>query len=327
MKVLLVRLSSAGDILLCHGIIKRLKAAGHRPDMLVKANFADAAKAAGAGTVHLFDGPENEGFLACVKRMSAERYDAVVDLHGTIRSQMLTAMISSANKAYYSKNSLKRRLMAAFKWFISGTVVSVPEAYEKTVMAALPDIRPRTKTAPRPRRKIRNILIHAGAKWPLKRWPYFPELARRLSAIKGINVVITGVKDEVENCQELLYYKKNNVKNMIGKTDFKGLLELIKKSDFFIGNDTAAAHAADMYGVPSVVFLGPTVSGFGFITRDRFHVIEQDGLLCRPCHVHGAGSCLTGGFECMRRTGADKAFQEIKRIINLERRGKWTGKK
>ena len=106
---------------------------------------------------------------------------------------------------------------------------------------------------------------------------------------------------------------------MIGKTDFSALLKVIKSADVFIGNDTAAAHAASLFGLKCFVFLGPTVRQFGFITEKDFTVIEDRQLLCRPCHIHGGDSCPIGTFECMKNLRPGAAADEI---IKLTRRGK-----
>lgn len=177
----------------------------------------------------------------------------------------------------------------------------------------------RTRRLPRKKKAATEIVLHAGAKWANKRWPYFLELAERLRLLKGAHVTLTGLKDEVVNSPGLLYYKKKGVDNLIGKTDFPGLLKVIGRADIFAGNDTVAAHAASLFGVKSVIFLGPTVQQFGFVTDKDFKVIENKSLLCRPCHLHGGNKCPIGSFECMKSLDPGAAAGEI---IKLTRRGK-----
>lgn len=320
MKVLLVRFSSAGDVLIAGRLISALKKAGHEPHFLTKPDFRDAASAAGAARIYT---PELKGitdYFTAAARLSAEHYGAVIDLHGTFRSVFMTHLVKAGRKAFYSKNALKRRLMAGLKWFLGGKTTPVVVQYMNTAARAVPEIAA-VKTQPRRRGKIKNILVHTGAKWPLKRWPYFEGLVVSLAKQKGLRVTVTGVKDEVENYGKMLYHKSRNVRDLTGKTTFKQLLSEIKKAGLFIGNDTAAAHAAKLYGVPAIVILGPTVQEFGFITEDEFAVAENKGLLCRPCHVHGGSRCVTGGFECMREIKAADVMAAVKNHIKNERRG------
>jgi ADP-heptose:LPS heptosyltransferase len=319
-KVLLVRFSSAGDVLISGELIKRLKKAGHAVHFLTKDKFREAAKAAGAERVFapVLDGPAD--YTAAAAILSAENYGAIVDLHGNFRSTVMAALIKAGKKAFYSKNTLRRRLMAAFKWFLGGKITSISRQYINTAAKAIKGI---DKSAGITRgKKIKSIIVHTGAKWPLKRWPYFEELARGLAKLKGIKVTVTGVKDEVENYREMVYHKNSNIRDLTGKTSFKQLLAEIRKAGLFIGNDTAAAHAARLYGVPAIILLGPTVQDFGFITAGDFKVIEDPGLLCRPCHVHGGKKCPTGGFECMRKISAAAVVEAVKKIIKREKAGK-----
>jgi heptosyltransferase II len=312
-KVLLVRFSSAGDVLIAGELIKRLKKAGHIVHFLTKDKFREAAEAAGAKRVFapVLDSPAD--YFAAAAVLNAENYGAIVDLHGTFRSIVMAVLVKAGNKAFYSKNSVRRRLMAAFKWFLGRKITSISAQYIKTAARAVKGI---DKTAGITHRgKIRNVIVHTGAKWPLKRWPYFEELVRGLAKLKGIKVTVTGVKDEVENYREMVYHKNSNIRDLTGKTSFKQLLAEIKKAGLFIVNDTAAAHAAVLYGVPAIILLGPTVQDFGFITAGDFTVVEKQGLLCRPCHVHGGNKCPTGGFECMRGINAAAVMEKARKAL------------
>jgi heptosyltransferase II len=312
-KVLLVRFSSAGDVLISGELIKRLNKAGHTVHFLTKNKFREAAKAAGAKRVFTpaLDSPAD--YLAAFAILSAEDYGAIIDLHGNFRSIVMAAFIKAGKKAFYSKKTLRRRLMTAFKWFLGGKITSISGQYINTAAKAIKGI---DKSAGITRRnKIKSIIVHTGAKWPLKRWPYFEELVRGLAKLKGIKVTVTGVKDEVENYREMVYHKNRNIRDLTGKTSFMQLLAGIKKAGLFIGNDTAAAHAARLYGVPAIILLGPTVQDFGFITAGDFTVMEKPGLLCRPCHVHGGTSCPTGGFECMRGISAAAVMEKVKKAL------------
>jgi ADP-heptose:LPS heptosyltransferase len=315
-KVLLVRFSSAGDILLMARLIAALKRAGHAVHVLTKPGFKQAASAAGASKVLAYGINGLRSLMSAASALSKEGYGAVVDLHGTIRSVLVTALVRAGKKAYYSKKTLARRLMVIFKWFLGGEITPVWQRYFKTTRKALPVEIPGAAAAKK--KKAENVVIHTGAKWPLKRWPYFEELALAL-AKKGLKVTVTGVKDEVENYSGLAYNKIRDIRDLTGKTDFSGLLSVIKKAGLFIGNDTAAAHAALMYGVPAVVIMGPTVQEFGFVTSRDVHVIEKKGMLCRPCHVHGGGRCPINGFYCMKDISAAEAAAQVLKIIRQGR--------
>jgi ADP-heptose:LPS heptosyltransferase len=320
MKILLIRFSSAGDVILAERTIAALKASGHTVYFLTKDKFTASAASAGADTVVAADfgkSGELSRLASWAKKLS---FDAVIDLQGNYRSFIIKNSCYPAAVRTAPKDAIKRRLMTAFKWFLSADAAYMSVA-EKYLLAAADFINPSAVKGTKVKKKKAGleIVVHAGARWANKRWPYFKELLDGLRMVKGAHITLTGVKDEVVNLPDLLYYKKSGVDNRIGKTDFTGLLGIIRNADIFIGNDTAAAHAAYLFGLKCLVFLGPTVRQFGFVTEKDFTVLEDKSLLCRPCHLHGGGKCPIGTFECMRNLKPEIVLKEI---TKLTRRGK-----
>jgi heptosyltransferase-2 len=299
--------------------VAALKASGHKVYFLSKEKFREAAEALAPDNVMAVDFNKKGALKKISSAVKNENFDAVIDLQGNYRSFIIKSGCGAPRGRTARKNPIKRRLMVFFKWFLSGAHFSTVS--ENYMEAAGEFIKPGLKTRRLPGKKkaAAEIVLHAGAKWANKRWPYFMELADRLRLLKGVHVTITGLKDEVVNSPGLLYYKKKGVDNLIGKTDFPGLLKVIGRADVFAGNDTVAAHAASLSGVKSVIFMGPTVQQFGFVTDKDFKVIENNTLLCRPCHLHGGNMCPLGTFECMKSLDPGTAAEEI---IKLSRRGK-----
>lgn len=311
MKTLLLRFSSAGDILLSAGVIKALKKEKNdEVHILVKEKFKEAAQLAGADRVITVD--FSGGFSSLKKtagELSAAGYDMTVDLQGNLRSFIIMSLLKCGTKKRVKKQGLKRRLSVVFKWFLKS--IKPVGSYYAEAAGVMAQVGESKKMQPGG-----TVVLHAGAMWPNKRWPYMAELTEKLAKLEHVkSVIITGVKDEVEKEGELLYIKSGKIINMIGKTGFKDLAALIEKASLFIGNDTAAAHLASLYRVPAVVFLGPTVESFGFVTNERFTVIQKD-LGCRPCHLHGGKKCPAGTFECMKGISAEEAFGAAVKILD-----------
>ncbi len=324
MKILLIRLSSAGDIILVSPVIRFIKynIPGCRVDLLVKEQFEKAAHLIGADRVFklkktLFFIEEFVNLSEIIKQINHERYDIIIDLHSNFRTFFILLFSVSKIKEVIKKDIIKRRLMVCFKWFF-GKYKTIEEKYLETAGKSLAGAGiKRIKSIPEKKtikRRIKKIVVHVGAKWKLKRWPYFYELIKKLSELKGLKIFITGIKEEIEKNDKILYIKSNNVVNVIGKTTFDRLAFLIKNSDLFIGNDTAAAHLARFYNILSVVMMGPTVAEFGFISRKNFFIIEKK-MSCRPCNLHGGNICPVGTFECMSGIKSDFVFSFIKKIL------------
>ena len=310
MKVLLIRFSSAGDILLASEAVRALKGMKKKTSVfiLTKEKFADAGAAAGADRVLTLKKGKTPG---AVKEINSFNFDAVVDLQNNIRSFFIMSMAKSPAKAVCPKKGLKRRLMVFFKWFMNEKD-SIAERYMKAVRSAVPGVKIKRRGAKKKSGKAKKVVIHDGARWKMKRWPYMRELAVELADKHGKEVIVTGLKSEVEKEGKMIYSK--GVKDMAGKTDFRELVKIIRSADLFIGNDTAAAHIAGLSKVPAAVILGPTVRQFGFITPGNFIVVEKK-LACRPCHPHGGDSCPIGTGECMKGIKPADVINAVKKYL------------
>jgi heptosyltransferase-2 len=314
MKALIIRFSSAGDILLASGAVKALKNAGYEVHFLTKQQYSALPALLGADRTLTLE-KAGGAFGAMLEKVRSEKYGAVIDLQNNYRSRYILHFSNAAKRSVYKKDILKRRLFVLFKW-AEPEIKSVYDRYLEALNGiAGAEIIDAAKQRPESAsRAVKTVLIHTGARWPLKRWPFFGELISELKKIRGIRIIVTGVKDEVDKNDKMLYINDEIVTNLIGQTSLEGLISNIAKADLFIGNDTVAAHAARLYNVPSLIFLGPTVQAFGFITDADFKVLERQ-LACRPCHLHGGKQCLTGGFECMSRISAAEAAEAVRNII------------
>lgn len=317
MKILLMRFSSAGDILLLKNVIDILNNQKNiKIYLLTKQKYKEIADILKVKNLIILNSKNTffDGLNNIIKIINKEKFDIIFDFQNNIKSRYLLLFSKAKKKYVLNKNNIKRRLMVIFKWFLDDTE-NVSDKYKKLVIKHFPYIKEKNFTHNcKLKKSIKTIVIHIGAKWKLKRWPYYFELINLLKQNKKLKLIITGLKEEVENYENLLYIKGRNTVNKIGKTSLKGLLNIIKKSDFFIGNDTVVAHMAAVNSVPGIVFMGPTVKSFGFISEKDFIVLEKD-LGCRPCHLHGGNECPIGTFDCMRSIKATDVFNKIKKVI------------
>lgn len=99
-------------------------------------------------------------------------------------------------------------------------------------------------------------VIVPGAAQAEKRWPIdrFAELAEKISARFGMQVVATGSQGEREYIEAI----GKRVINLAGKTTVRELIPLMKKVSLVVSNDTGPGHIAAAAGVPIVMIFGPT---------------------------------------------------------------------
>ena len=111
--ILVVRMSSLGDIILTAPVLRNLRRRwpDARITMLVKPHFAAAA----ARSPFVSDILAFDGLAAALKAIKNGRYDILLDLHDTLRSRLLSALSGVKLKARYRKDSLARRLFVNFR--------------------------------------------------------------------------------------------------------------------------------------------------------------------------------------------------------------------
>ena len=116
-----------------------------------------------------------------------------------------------------------------------------------------------------PSNKGKTIALALGANSNHKVWPTknYVRLLKLLK-IKFANIILIGSKNEMDKAQlfKKLYTKK--VYDFCGKLTLLETASVIKKSDFFIGNDSGLGHIASAVNTQSFII-------FGDGEPDRYH--------------------------------------------------------
>jgi heptosyltransferase-2 len=143
------------------------------------------------------------------------------------------------------------------------------------------------------------IVFAPGSNWGTKRWPYFPDLARRVAA--RAHVVIVGSYTDRALAQEIAAAAPDRVVSATGRLGLLATAELIRRAVLVVSNDSAPLHLASAMETPTVAIFGPTIPEMGFAPLARRSAIAAvDGLTCRPCDPHGPMECPLVHWRCMR---------------------------
>ena len=168
------------------------------------------------------------------------------------------------------------------------------------------------------------IAIAPGSIWGSKRWPYYAELAARLTDHSAIVVVggsgDVGFGDEIQRAATG-GNGRQRVVNACGKLTLRQSAALIGQAALLVTNDSAPLHLATAMGTQVVALFGPTVTEFGFgPLRAGDVALGLDGLQCRPCSPHGPPRCPLGHHRCMRELTVEAVTRVIEDIGALRRR-------
>src|SRR5262249_47785941 len=129
-RVLVIRLSSLGDILLTTPVLRLLRehCPAARIDFLTKAAYKDVL-CANPCVDRVLPFERQQGLRQVLHAVRQGRYDLVVDLHPTLRSQLLSGGVMAQRKLTYAKRTVRRALLVRLGSNTLQAMTPVPELY------------------------------------------------------------------------------------------------------------------------------------------------------------------------------------------------------
>lgn len=314
-RVLVIRLSSLGDILLTTPVIRALKSTypSLTIDYLVSREYKTVIEYnPNISGIYEYDksGSNNE----LINELKSNKYDKVIDLHNNLRSRIVSFKLG-VSSLRYKKPSLKKYMLVNFKWNMLDADVSIPERYAESVPGLELDDLGAEFYLPGDEPIIpdnRLIGFCPGSKHFTKMWPadYYAELGNMFVAA-GYRVVLIGGRDDMQICSKL----EKQIKGSINKCNDNELFRTaneIKRCRIVVCNDSGLMHLAAAVRIPVTVLFGSTVKEFGFFPyKSKSLVLENDSLQCRPCTHIGRSNCPEQHFECMKEITPQVVYNNI----------------
>lgn len=272
------------------------------------------------------------GLWSTVKEIRSLRpYEAAYLAQGSFRSGLLAMLTgarqrigfaSSTGRALYTDQVAYRpdRHHAERLWSLAMSDCADPPTRDQ--------IRPRLYPSDEERRIVDGLLrrggtngepivaLAPGSAWGTKRWPYYVELARRLSS--DYRIAIVGSKADLATAASIIdALPGQSVIDGVGTLSLLASAELIGRAQAIVTNDSAPQHLASAMGTPTLAIFGPTVPEFGFgPLAERKAVAGHTGLSCRPCDRHGPQRCPLGHWRCMRELSPDYVASLLTEVLN-----------
>ncbi len=328
MKILLLRFSSLGDVVLTMPVARALVRA--MPDASVdlgtKLEYRGLFTPASPFTaVHYLD---DAGALPFIKTVNEQGYDIIADLHASLRTTVMMPFLKARVKKRYRNGAFTRRFFVGTGIKLSA-FPTVLQRYLSTF--ALTDIpgAPWFALGKEERRKggliLKDAGIHRdrvigvapGAKWDTKKWDIsrFADLARRLED-KAYDVVFVFGKGDEKDRDMLLNISPDF--KMLNTADYtlREIAYAIGTMDAFVSSDTGLMHLAEAAATPLVTMFGPTTREFGFFPAGQKSIVLEKQLVCRPCTVHGSEKCKQGGHTCMEEITVENVESAVLSLID-----------
>lgn len=324
MKVLIIRFSSIGDIVLTTPVIRTLKL-----QKTCEVHYCTKKQYAGLLTsnpyvdkVHVLDG----GLDELVKQLKVEKFDYIIDLHHNLRTMIIKFRLGVDSQSFDKLNWEK--------WLYVNLKINhlpnihIVDRYMATVAPLgvtmdeggldyfIPD-RDEVEADWLPENYRKSFVVVAiGAQHATKRLP----TKRLIELCDRINkpIVLLGGKEDMAVGEEIEAFferrevnkeyeeglmqlnKKAWVFNGCGKFNLNQSASLIEQSIAVFSHDTGLMHIAAAFKKQVFSIWGNTTPFFGMYPyRTKFSVFENNKLSCRPCSKIGHKKCPKGHFKCM----------------------------
>ncbi|MDD3845217.1 MAG: glycosyltransferase family 9 protein [Syntrophorhabdaceae bacterium] len=341
--ILIIRLSSLGDVLMGVPAVKALRerfpdahiswlAEGSVTGILAHQDFIDEVIffPRAALTRHL-----KSGHLATtayilhdfVKSLRKREYDCIIDLHGIAKSVALMMIARGGRRIGFCKtfakdmshifygeqvkglekriHKVERNMLAARYLGCEDPPADAPLLVNDSARTYVDDFLRSHDISP----PIIAVNPFASKDSAFKRWPLerYADLIGMIRQERMGSVIVIWGPGEREEAQRLAAMVGDGAR-LACKTDIAQLYALLARSSVYIGGDTGTTHLASAANVPVLSIFGPT----DFIINrpySRNSVIIRKEMSCSPCKKK---DCRTR--ECLMTISSDEVFKALRKI-------------
>jgi len=318
--ILIIRLSSLGDILLTTPLVRSLKKKYPHLliDFLLREEYSD---------VYKYNPYINKLYTFSRENQTSSdltliKYDLIVDLQNNFRSSGIRKSIKTDHLRIFNKKTFDKFLLVNFKINRLKNSEQVPVRYAQ-VLGNFElddeglDLFTGDRNSSIKKNEKRYLGFAPGSRHFTKMWPEdsYMNLGKKLNE-GGYTIVLFGGKDDRDLCRKM----SEQIPGSIDLSNNNDLLQTAVNMNECLAvvcNDSGLMHTACAMKVPVLVFYGSTVKEFGFTPfRNKNLLLENYTLPCRPCTHIGKENCPKKHFKCMLELTPDSAFAKLKELIH-----------
>lgn len=322
-KILIIRFSSIGDIVLTTPVVRCLKQQlGAEIHFLTKKSFRSIIDANPyVDRVYAIQSKPKEVLAELVN----ERYHFVVDLHHNLRSLRVKLALGVYSKSFHKLN-FKKWLLVRLK-INRLPDVHIVDRYLDTVAKLgitndgqgldyfippeqevnLADVCSWQGERADWRRAVTTgayTAVIIGAAHATKRMPP-TKLLELCQAIPGAILLLGGPDDQATG-ESIAAAIGARIINTCGRFSLHQSASLVRQAQKVVTHDTGLMHIAAALRKPIVSIWGNTVPAFGMYPylpagAPPAAIVEVNDLPCRPCSKIGFNQCPQGHFRCMQQ--------------------------
>jgi len=319
-KLLIIRLSSLGDILLTTPLVRTVKEKYPQIsiDFLLREEYGDVYKYnPHINSILLY----KEGSDNLVSKLRDESYDLVLDLQNNLRSYKLTRLLKT-RVLKFRKKHLDKFLLVNFKINRLKDAAPIAVRYAESIPGFTLDekgleIFTNSNQSAREKSISKAIGFCPGSRHFTKMYPeeYFIRLGNLLTS-KGYQVILFGGRSDFAVCNRISSSLPGSI-NLCNDNQMLVTACDMQNCLCVVCNDSGLMHLACAVNVPVVTIFGSSVKEFGFFPyrSGKSLILENNFLSCRPCSHIGREECPEKHFKCMREIVPEAVSERIDEFL------------
>ncbi|MBS1628669.1 MAG: glycosyltransferase family 9 protein [Bacteroidetes bacterium] len=333
MKILFIRFSSIGDIVLTTPLLRclRRQIPEAKIHYLTKAQFAPLLSAnPHIDQLHLLE-DDLEKILPALKK---EKFDFIADLHHNLRTSRVKAALKGTKLAAFPKKNFEKWVAVNFRVNLMPDASIVERYFETLKPIGVHNDGGGLEYYIPEKTRISNEDIPTshwagyvgcviGGSYPTKQLPL--EQWQRFCALSPYPIVLLGGPDDRELGRQIAEQDPVKIYNSCGKFNLNESAGLIERARVIVSNDTGLMHIAAAFQKPIISLWGNTSPELGMFPyyggnnlKNRISplsvILERKNLACHPCSKLGYQHCPRGHFKCMRELDMAFAVESVKKF-------------
>ncbi|MBX2947408.1 MAG: glycosyltransferase family 9 protein [Cyclobacteriaceae bacterium] len=347
-KILILRFSAMGDVVLLVPVIRSLVAAYPDVEVKVVTRPKFAAFFEGIARVLVYEADVDKkyaGFFGIRKLfitlLARANYSVVIDMHDHVRTMVLRNLFKLAGKKVlvFKKGRAEKKAFVRRERKIVKPLPHTVERYREVLQRAGfdfpiipgPYLIPSTESKnivaewlnknqfikKEPWVGIAPFALHPSKIWPIANYPVLIDSLIKKHSTKIF--LFGGGEIEIDYFNDLHELFPEHCVVVAGQLKLQQEIALMHQLDLMICTDSSNMHLAALCSTPLLSIWGGTHPDVGFAPygkgKESILQTSRDELPCRPCSVFGTKTCHRGDFACLTSITAENVFTRATHLL------------
>lgn len=317
LKILVIRFSSIGDIVLTTPIVRCLKEQiNSEVDYLTKSAYVDVINDnPHIRNIYLIDNIDN----SYKQILRSNKYDIVIDLQNNLRSYQIRYNLQA--KTYVLRKQTFSRWILIYLGVNLHNNHIVDRYFNAIKSLGLNNDNKGIDFFIAKSCKLNLDIPKDYITWCISATHINKKLPARqiIEVISKLDIPVLLIGGDLENNEASFItenIKKDYVINLCGKTTVQQSAYLIRESNLLLTNDTGMMHIASAFKTPLITFWGCTKPSLGFYPyinhKNVINIISNKSK--KPCSKHGR-YCSFNKDICINQIQADNIYESIFELL------------